>query len=25
MHANDWDATDDLRAAVASGDLPEAP
>ena len=22
MHANDWDATDDLRAAVASGDLP---
>ena len=25
MHANDWDATDDLRAAVASGDLPPAP
>ena len=25
MHANDWDATDDLRAAVASGDLPAAP
>jgi NADPH-dependent 2,4-dienoyl-CoA reductase/sulfur reductase-like enzyme len=24
MHANDWDATDDLRAAVASGDLPPA-
>jgi 3-phenylpropionate/trans-cinnamate dioxygenase ferredoxin reductase subunit len=22
MHANDWDATDDLRAAVASGELP---
>src|SRR6478609_6543364 len=25
MHANDWDATDDLRAAVASGDLPASP
>ena len=25
MHANDWDATDDLRAAVDSGDLPPAP
>jgi len=25
MHANDWDATDDLRAAVESGDLPPAP
>ncbi len=25
MHANDWDSTDDLRAAVASGDLPAAP
>ena len=25
MHANDWDATDDLRAAVASGDLPAGP
>jgi 3-phenylpropionate/trans-cinnamate dioxygenase ferredoxin reductase subunit len=25
MHVNDWDATDDLRAAVASGDLPPAP
>ena len=25
MHANDWDATDDLRAAVASGELPPAP
>jgi 3-phenylpropionate/trans-cinnamate dioxygenase ferredoxin reductase subunit len=25
MHANDWDATDDLRAAVASGDLPPSP
>jgi 3-phenylpropionate/trans-cinnamate dioxygenase ferredoxin reductase component len=25
MHANDWDATDDLRAAVASGELPAAP
>ena len=24
MHANDWDATDDLRAAVASGELPAA-
>ena len=22
MHANDWDATDELRAAVVSGDLP---
>lgn len=22
MHANDWDATDDLRAAVESGELP---
>lgn len=22
MHANDWDATDDLRAAVASGEVP---
>jgi 3-phenylpropionate/trans-cinnamate dioxygenase ferredoxin reductase subunit len=22
MHANDWDATDELRAAVASGELP---
>lgn len=22
MHANDWDATDDLRAAVSSGELP---
>ena len=22
MHANDWDATDDLREAVASGELP---
>ncbi len=25
MHANDWDATDDLRAAVASGELPASP
>ena len=25
MHANDWDATEDLRAAVASGELPAAP
>ncbi|HET6969295.1 MAG TPA: FAD-dependent oxidoreductase [Ornithinibacter sp.] len=25
MHANDWDATDDLRAAVETGDLPPAP
>jgi 3-phenylpropionate/trans-cinnamate dioxygenase ferredoxin reductase subunit len=25
MHANDWDATDDLRAAVESGDLPAPP
>ena len=24
MHANDWDATDDLRAAVESGELPAA-
>ena len=22
MHANDWDATDDLRAAVRTGELP---
>ena len=25
MHANDWDATDDLRAAVTSGELPASP
>ncbi|WP_392543327.1 NAD(P)/FAD-dependent oxidoreductase [Oryzobacter telluris] len=25
MHANDWDATDALREAVATGELPEAP
>ena len=25
MHANDWDATDDLRAAVESGELPASP
>ncbi len=25
LHVNDWDASDDLRAAVASGDLPAAP
>ncbi len=25
MHANDWDASDDLWAAVKSGDLPAAP
>ena len=25
MHANDWDATDDLRAAVASGTSPQPP
>ena len=25
MQVNDWDATDELRAAVASGDLPPAP
>ena len=25
MHANDWDSTDDLRAAVESGELPASP